>query len=78
MTHSQLLIVLYLLNVWQQGLAAAQNWKSLPQLQFGSSPVGQRGTESGIHPEANTITLLSQITTVITADPVEVPQIPEQ
>lgn len=38
----------------------------------------QRGTESRIHPEANTISLLSQITTVITADPVEVPQIPTQ
>lgn len=44
-------------------------------------PVGQyaqRGTESRIHPEANTITLLSQITTVITGDPAEVPQIPTQ
>lgn len=44
-------------------------------------PVGQhaqRGTESRIHPEANTITLLSQITIVITTDPVEMPQIPTQ
>lgn len=44
-------------------------------------PVGQhaqRGTESRIHPEASTITLLSRIATVITADPVEVPQIPTQ
>jgi len=44
-------------------------------------PIGQhaqRGTEIRIHPKTNTVTLLSQITTVITADPVEVPQIPTQ
>lgn len=76
MTHSPLLIVLWLLSLWGLWLAAAQHWKSLPQ-----TPVGQhaqRGTESRIHPEANTIALLPQITTFIIADPVEVPQIPTQ
>lgn len=38
----------------------------------------QRATKSRTHPEANTITLLSQIASVITADPVEVLQIPTQ
>lgn len=38
----------------------------------------QRQTNIKTHPEANSITLLSQITYVITADPVQVLQIPTQ
>lgn len=56
-------------------------WEIFAPAAIWEQPVGQhaqRGTESRIHPEANTIPLLSQITTVITADPVEVPEIPTQ
>lgn len=38
----------------------------------------QRATKIRTHPEANTTTLLSQITPVIKADPVQVFQIPTQ
>lgn len=38
----------------------------------------QRAAKSRTHPEAHTITLLSQVTSVIRADPVQVLQIPTQ